>query len=205
MINGNAKNFNAFPHIPAKAMAKKEGIEKILKRIQTINNQLRYQVRMGESDLLIKVKYQYKDDYRPYVTVKLEDIDPNETVPDWDLVMTRRKATPPSASASGPLDWQTKIGKRQASRSPDDRLAKRSNREDIDDWQVAEFLHEFLEGTRTKPKYTNLDWNREAALALPEEQELVEDGAVVPQPNPGAVSSHHARGADSHQSDLQSD
>merc|ERR1711954_214923 len=176
---------------------KKEGIEKILKRIQAINLQLCYQVRMGDSDLVIKIKYQYKDDYRPYVTVRLEYIDPNETVPDWDLVMTRRKATSPSASASGPLDWQIKVGKRQASRSPDDRLAKKSNREAIDDWQIAEILHEFLEGTRTKPKYTNLDWNREAALALPEEQELVEDGAVVPHPDPSTPTadpavSHHS-------------
>merc|ERR1711954_331659 len=52
MINGNSKDFNAFPHIPAKAMARKEGIEKTLKRIQAIESQLRYQVRMGQNDLL---------------------------------------------------------------------------------------------------------------------------------------------------------
>merc|ERR1711954_377916 len=64
MINGNAQEFNAFPHILAKAMARKEGIKKILKRIKAIDNQLRHQVRMGENDLTIKIKYQYKDDYR---------------------------------------------------------------------------------------------------------------------------------------------
>merc|ERR1712081_102701 len=110
--------------------------------------------------------------------------------------MSRKKATSP-ASASGPTDWQVKAGKRAASRSPDDRLAKRGNREDIDDWQVAEFIHEFLEGTRTKPKYTNLDWSREAALTLPEEDARVGDGAATLQPHPDAVKSQQARSADS--------
>merc|ERR1711954_495540 len=71
MINGNAREFNAFPHILAKAMAHKEGIEKILKIIQSIDKQLRYQVRMGNDDLVVKIKYQFKDDYRPYVSVNL--------------------------------------------------------------------------------------------------------------------------------------
>merc|ERR1711954_360257 len=126
MVNGNAREFNAFPHIPAKAMCQKEGIEKILKRIQAINTQLRYQVRMGESDLVIKIKYQYKDDYRPYVSVSLKDIDPNDSVLDWDLVMGKKKATPAGATPNNPFDWQTK-GKRGASSSPEDRLTKRRN------------------------------------------------------------------------------
>merc|ERR1711954_311780 len=123
----------------------------------------------------------------------------------WDLVMSRKKATLPAASVSGPTDWQVKAGKRAASRSPDDRQAKRGNREDIDDWQVAEVIHEFLEGTRTKPKYTNLDWSREAALTLPEEEALVGDGAAALQPHPDAVNSQQARSADSTQTVLQSD
>merc|ERR1711954_209674 len=53
LINGNAREFNAFPHILVKAMARKKGIEKILKRIQSIDNQVIYQVRMGYNDLVI--------------------------------------------------------------------------------------------------------------------------------------------------------
>ena len=44
---------------------------------------------MGDDDLIIKVKY-HNDDYRPYVTVDLKDIDSNDTVPEWDLVMKKR-------------------------------------------------------------------------------------------------------------------
>merc|ERR1711954_314063 len=98
MINGNANDFNAFPHIPAKAMARQDRIEKILKRIQSIDKQLRYQVRMGDSFLIMKIKYQFKDGYHPYVSVNLQDIDPNDTIPKWDLVTTKRKKSVPESS-----------------------------------------------------------------------------------------------------------
>merc|ERR1711954_285980 len=190
MINENAKDFNVFPHIPGNAMNKKEGIEKILKRIQVINPQLRYQVRMGDSDLVVKIKYQYKHDYRPYVSVSLADIDPNDTVPGWELVMSGRKTTPVTPKA-GPFDWQ-KPGKRNASRSPEDRSSKRSNREDIDDWQIAEFIHEFLEGTRTKPRYQNLDWQAVVAQA---EDDFGDHGAAPLQTTPGEALPEVQHGA----------
>merc|ERR1711954_232978 len=202
MVNGNAREFNAFPHIPAKAMCRKEGIEKIRKRIQAINTQLRYQVPMGESDLVVKIKYQYKDDYRPYVSVNLQDIDLNDSVPDWDLVMGKKKDSSSGAPSNNPFDWQTKVGKRGASSSPEDRLTKRRNREEIDDWQVAEFVHAFLEGTATKPKYQNLDWQTEAATNLTEggletpaaqaaDAEQLQDGAASSDLNHGAAPIAH--------------
>merc|ERR1711954_468994 len=196
MVNGNAREFNAFPHIPAKAMCRKEGIEKIIKMIQAINTQLRYQVRMGESDLVIKIMYQYKDDYRPYVSVSLKDIDPNDSVPDWDLVMGKKKESPAGATPSNPFDWQTK-GKRGASSSPEDRLTKRRNQEEIDDWQVAEFVHAFLEGTATKPKYQNLDWQSEAATDLTEggQETPAAQAAGAGQLEDGAVASALEHGA----------
>merc|ERR1711954_593937 len=181
MINGNAQEFNPFAHIPAKAMCRKEDIEKILKRIQAINTQLRYQVRMGEDNLVVKVKYSYKDDYQPYCTVRICDIDPNDTVRDWDLTTARKKESAPPMSSGSSFDWQVKAGKRNASQSPESREAKRTNREQIDDWQVAEFIHAFLEGTATKPKYANLDWLAEARTELREQEE------VTPEPQHGAV------------------
>merc|ERR1712081_151988 len=201
MINGNVRNFNAFPHIPAKAMACKEGIEKILKRIQAIDKQLRYQVRMGNDDLVIKIKYQYKDDYRPYISINLNDIDPNDTVPDCDLVMDKRKTDTTNPRTNNPYDWNTKAGKRNASRSPEDRSSKRTNREEVDDFQIAEFIHAFLEGTATKPRYETLNWNLEAATNFNGDSEErpgtssdhgaalveLEDGAAPLDPNHGAA------------------
>merc|ERR1711954_148169 len=132
-----------------------------------INTQLRYQVRMGEDDLLVKVKYNYKDDYQPYCTVSIRDIDPNDTVREWDLISAKRKE---SVAPGSVYEWQVKAGKRSASQSLENRQSKRTNREQIDDWQVAEFLHTFLEGTITKPKYANLDWLAEARTELTEQE-----------------------------------
>merc|ERR1711954_403063 len=92
MIVGNARSFNAFPHIPAKAMDRKDMLEAILKRMQAIHTQLCYQVRMGDNDLIVKAKLNKRDDYRPYVTISIVDLGPNNTVPDWDI-MTKMKRT----------------------------------------------------------------------------------------------------------------
>ena len=43
-INNNMKSFNAFPHVPAKALDRKNKIEALLKRIQAIDKPFRYQV-----------------------------------------------------------------------------------------------------------------------------------------------------------------
>merc|ERR1711954_168100 len=123
---------------------------------------------------------------RPYRSINLADIDPNNSVPDWDLVMSKKKDSPVSVTPNNPFDWQKK-GKRGASSSPEDRLTKRRNREEIDDWQIAEFVHAFLEGRATRPKYQNLDCQSESAT------DLTEDGlespaaqAAVPEQSPAA-------------------
>merc|ERR1711954_584160 len=66
VINGNASEFNAFPHVPAKAMARRDGIERILKSLQADNPQLRYQIRLGEEDLEVFLKNHKEYDYVPY-------------------------------------------------------------------------------------------------------------------------------------------
>ena len=79
------KSFNAFPHVPAKALERKTKIEEIMKRLQGIDKILRYQVRIGKNDLVIMVKHHVPYDYRQYVPISLEMIDPNCEVPEWDL------------------------------------------------------------------------------------------------------------------------
>merc|ERR1711954_16543 len=63
VINGNASEFNAFPHVPAKAMERRDGIEAILKSLQSDNPQLRYQIRLGDEDLEIYLKNHKEYDY----------------------------------------------------------------------------------------------------------------------------------------------
>lgn len=58
-IYNNQRNF---PYVPAKALARKNVIENILKRLQNINKPLRYQVRLGELYLAVMVKHHYPHD-----------------------------------------------------------------------------------------------------------------------------------------------
>merc|ERR1711954_52301 len=143
VINGNASQFNAFPHVPAKAMARRDRIETILKSLQADNPQLRYQIRLGDDDLEVYLKNHKEYDYVPYRKVTIKMIDPNEEVPEWD--------------------WNCKIpkepeenenGKRNAPDSPEGKPASKKN---IHSWQVSEFIWAYLEGTQTAPSYNEVD------------------------------------------------
>merc|ERR1711954_567578 len=155
VLNGNMTRFNAFPHIPGKAMARKEGLEKILKILQSANKQIRYQIQLGSKDLEVMIKIHQDFDYKPYRKIDIESLDPNGDVPNWDLVTADEKkdykhSNPPVAGKDA--------GKREASSSPEGHRSKRSH---IDKWQVQEFVWAFLEGTATTPKYSNLTWELE--------------------------------------------
>merc|ERR1711954_96879 len=85
VINGNTTNFNAFPHVPSKAMKRRDGIENLLKRLQKENTSLRYQICLGDEDLTIMLKNHKDHNYVPYHKVELSMIDPNGEVPNWEL------------------------------------------------------------------------------------------------------------------------
>merc|ERR1711954_480286 len=104
--------------------------------------------------------------------VPLADIDPNETVEEWELVSSKNLAEKPEEAGKTPYDWQVKTGKREASQSPEDsRKPKRNNRDMVDDWQIAEFLHSFIEGSATKPNYANLNRGEEAGKGMEEAED----------------------------------
>merc|ERR1711954_620696 len=143
VINGNGTNFNAFPHVPAKAMARRDGIEEILKRLQVDNPSLRYQIRLGDSNLDIMVKNHKDYDYVPYWKVTVAMIDPNDEVPEWDL----------SAKED---EVETNVnGKRGAQESP---KGKPVSKRQVADWQVSEFIWSYLEGTQTQARYDDRQW-----------------------------------------------
>merc|ERR1711954_155617 len=85
-------------------------------------------------------------DYRPYVRVEINTINPNNEVPEWEL----------STNRVNPFTKLDKGNKRTAEESPENQKAKKKNKE-IPEWRVGEFLWEFLEGTKTKPDYETED------------------------------------------------
>merc|ERR1712081_66769 len=153
VINGNSTEFNAFPHVPAKAMARRDSIEYLLKRLQRENQSLRYQIRLGSDNLEIMLKNHKDFHYVPYRKVTLEMIDPNNEVPEWDLTC---KDDPKNDSD------ENKNGKRQASESP---LGKPAAKRHVNDWQISEFIWSYLEGTQTATNYDYLPWELEEEAA----------------------------------------
>merc|ERR1712112_727454 len=166
--NGNQTGFHGFPHVPSKAMARKTGLEEILKRLQKINKQIRYQIRLGKTDLELFMKNHEDYNWKPFRKVDIPVIDPNGEVPKWDLSVSVAR---PGANTTNPFDITKNPGKRGAIEYPEPRVSKRAN---IDDWQICEFVWAFLEGTKTVPNYKNLDWELEKPT-LEEEVENVED------------------------------
>ena len=161
VINGNSTEFNAFPHVHAKAMAHRDGIEYLLKRLQRENNSLRYQIRLGKDDLEIMLKNHKDFHYVPYRKVTLEMIDPNNEVPEWDLISKDEPKDDPKENENG---------KRQASQSP---VGKPSAKKFVNDWKISEFIWSFLEGTQTATNYEEEDipWEIEINEDLTDEKD----------------------------------
>merc|ERR1712081_82195 len=148
---GGNREFNAFPHIPGKAMQRHDAIINILKRLQESNTQLRYQEQLGKGDIELRCKNHFQYDYRPYVKIELSMIDPNNEIPDWDL--SYKRVNPCSQQTSITLD---KGDKRQAEESPENQKQKKKTRF-VPEWQIGEFLWMYLEGTKTTPSYGEIE------------------------------------------------
>merc|ERR1711954_17623 len=117
-------------------MARRDAIEAILKRLQKENTTLRYQICLGEDDLNVMIENHKDYDYVPYHKVTVKMIDPNDGVPEWDLIT---KEDPTNTNENG---------KRGAPESPEGRPAAKI--------QVSEFIWAYLEGTQTTAQYDDL-------------------------------------------------
>ena len=82
-------------------------------------------------------------------------IDPNNEVPEWDLISKDEPNDDPKENENG---------KRQASESP---VGKPSAKKFVNDWKISEFIWSFLEGTQTATNYEEED--------IPWEIEINED------------------------------
>merc|ERR1711954_191199 len=167
--NRNTTSLHVFPHIPGKAMARKNALEEIMKRLQAINKQFCYQIRLGNQDIELWMKNYQEYNWKPYRKIDINTVDPNEEIPKWDLTFKGEKANKVDVN---PFDWSKQPGKRGAIESPEARISKRNN---IKDWQICEFLWAFLEGTTTAPNYRNLSWEKESEESSGEAVEAGEE------------------------------
>ena len=138
-----------------------------MKRLQGINKQFRYQIRLGNQDIELFMKNYQEYNWKPYRKIDINSVDPNGEIPKWDLTFKGEKANKVDVN---PFDWSKQPGKRGAIESPEARISKRNN---IDDWQICEFLWAFLEGTTTAPNYKNLTWEKQSKEGS---EDAVEEG-----------------------------
>merc|ERR1711954_337174 len=109
-----------------------------------------------------------------YMKIKLDVIDPNEEVPDWDLSFKR--TNPCSQPSSNEMNNLDKANKRQAEESPEQQK-KLKRKKFVPEWQIGEFLWMFLEGTKTVPEYDaeNLDLETESIASNDTQEEAAEN------------------------------
>ena len=143
-----------FPVIPSCGTDRKKFIENLLKKLQTTNKKLRYQIRLGDADFKIFVKEYNKGEYSPYREIPMEILDPNEQAPE---IRTDNKKILPEELPE-PEDKLLELFRGEETdwkgMSPDQRkglfklLLKKKNKQ-VSILQISEFLSEFLAGTKT--------------------------------------------------------
>ena len=88
------------------------------------------------------MKHHFEYNYRPYVTIDLDTIDPNNEFPEWKYEK-KYKSPVKDKNVANQFQWQIKEkGKRGASASPGGRKAKKEK--NVNNFQIAEFLWSFL-------------------------------------------------------------
>lgn len=149
-----SNQLHMFPVIPPCAIERKKQLESILKKLQAINPRFRYQIRLGANDFRIFVKEFVKGEYSPYREVPLEIIDPHEDSPTikTDTTTVLPEELPSSEESLRIMDkgenteWKSL---NDAQRRDLFRLKLKDKNTRVTPLQIAEFLGEFLTGTRT--------------------------------------------------------
>ena len=75
-------------HIPIAAKNRRKAIEERLNKQRKSDKNLKFQIRPGESDLKILIKYKIDNllIHNPYKEVKIEDFDPHMELPPIETV-----------------------------------------------------------------------------------------------------------------------
>lgn len=71
--------------------------------------------------------------------------------------LTKKESYPVNINGSAnPFDWTDKGQKKGTEGSPEGFMPKKKR--NIKDWQIAEFLYAFIEGTAIQPRYGKAHW-----------------------------------------------
>ena len=149
-----SNQLHMFPVIPPCGSERKKHLEATLKRLQSTNPRLRYQIRLGECDFRIFLKDYVKGEYVPYREIPVEIIDPHEEAPPLRTLTTNilPEELPEDDDSLKKLDkgtetnWKTLSEKQRRDLF---RMKLKEKQTKVSILQMSEFLGEFLAGTRT--------------------------------------------------------
>lgn len=86
-----------FASVPAGAKPRSREILRIMKDVNFINPNIKYQIRSGHEDLRLMVKIQYEGDYRHWKEISISEIDPLNAINDF-VYETPDPSDPPNVT-----------------------------------------------------------------------------------------------------------
>ena len=98
------KDFSIFPSIPQGAKLRKKEVEKLIKTFREHDPSLKYQVRNGEDDIKLMLKFQEQNDFQYWTEVDIEEIDAFGVVPELELVTPKADDSTDPLTATPPKD-----------------------------------------------------------------------------------------------------
>ena len=168
-----------FPIIPEMGLDCEKDIEGRLKNLQKIDSKIRYQIRLGDNDYKVFIKFYIKGEYESFRELPIEFLDPNNHVrPFRNTTVDSTEEEPkeqPDEPSHGTNVWKDVLSKK--TRKNFIKEKKRLNRY-VTDLQIIKFLHAYVKGTKISP------WNHFLSKS-PEDtmMELVDNGTAVAGPS----------------------
>ena len=145
-------NLNMFPVIPEMGINRKKSIENKLKALQTIDQKLRYQIRLGHSDFKVFLKIYHEGEYEKFREIPIDYIDPNDEAEKLRTftadIIPEDEISDDETTENQSQEWQ-RLSSRQTRRKFRNLKAKSNKR--VSDTQILEFIYAYLRGTQITP------------------------------------------------------
>ena len=133
-----------FPVIPEMGINRKKSIENKLKALQTIDQKLRYQIRLGHSDFKVFLKIYHEGEYEKFREIPIDYIDPNDEAEKLRTFtadnIPEDEISDDETTENQSQEWQ-RLSSRQTRRKFRNLKAKSNKR--VSDTHILEFIYAY--------------------------------------------------------------
>ena len=163
-----------FSVIPEMGLNRKKGIEAKLEELQRIDDKLRYQIRLGNTDSKVFVKIYHKGEYNKFRELPLVYLDPNNKLDNIKTFtsdnLSKEESEEESESNSKENNWNSITSKQSRRRF---QKIKENQRCDISNLQLMEFIYAYVKGTQDQ------SWKH---FLMPRPEDSMEQDYTNPMP-----------------------